>query len=114
MSELPERDWKSMRKMCDELLERLAKRINRRSREILEAGDGKAIDVYRELYAHIDASDRVIAECFDDWRRSTLMLRVLALRRHGLLTDTDLDRLSDQGRETIHRLEAPSGDFSTG
>lgn len=96
-----------MRKMHDELLERLADRINRRSREILAAEGGRAIDLYRKLYGHIEASDRVIAECFDDWRRSTLIYRVLSLRRHGLLTDGDLDRLSEEGRETIRELEKP-------
>ena len=106
MDSLQERDWKTMRRMKDELLERLAERINRRSLEILESGEGSEISRHRELYKYIDESDGVIAECFDDWRRSTLLYRVLAMRRHGLLTDEDLEQFSDVGQDAVRRSEA--------
>lgn len=106
MHELPERDWKTLRKMKGELLEELAERVTRRSAEILESELGSALDRYRILYRHLEESDGIIADCFDDWRRSTLMKRILSMRQHGLLTDKRMELLSEEGREQVRSVEA--------
>ncbi|MDA3873509.1 MAG: hypothetical protein PF795_06080 [Kiritimatiellae bacterium] len=103
--ELPERDWKTMRKMKGGLLEELAERITRRSREILDSEPGSELDRYRMLYRHLEESDKIIAQCFDDWRRSTLPIRLFSLRRHGLLPDERMEQLSEEVQERLRHAE---------
>jgi hypothetical protein len=37
-----------------------------------------------------------VADCFNDWRRSNILDKLLMLRRHQLLTDEHVSRLSAQ------------------
>ena len=104
MDQIPERDWKYMRGIQSDLLEALADRTNDRSREILSGQAGSSLERYRELYRHILESDDVIANCFDDWRRSNLIIKLLFLRRHGLLPDEHLKQLSKNTQNQIETL----------
>ena len=85
----PERDWKYMRKIHDDLLVRLCERINKKSIAILKEGIGSEHEKYLKLYKHIQNSDRIIADCFNDWRRSTLIMKLTAIQHHDLLNLDD-------------------------
>ena len=67
---------------------------------------------YRLRYEHLKSSDRIVADCFDGWARSSILLRILMLRREGLLTDEHLSRMSEDTRdslETLSQLEGMEG-----
>ena len=101
---MTEGDWKYLRSLHDELLEKLAQRINDRTRQIL-ATPGLAEDKKRhQVYRHMKDSDHIIARCFDDWRRSTLLLRLLAIHREGLLTEEQFAHLSPMTQESLKAL----------
>ena len=93
-----------MRSVKSELLATLCRRINEETAAILDDETLAPHDKYLSVYQHIQESDAIVAECFDNWRRSTLMLRLLALAKHDLLTDEQLARLSDRTRGTLHFL----------
>jgi len=97
---IPERDWKYMRRLKDDLLARLFRQINSQSLEILKQADVSDREKYRTLYAHIRDSDKIVADCFDDWRRSTLMEKVFLLCYHGLLEE-DIQELSEETQERV-------------
>jgi hypothetical protein len=101
----PEREWKYMRKIMPDLLNTLADRINQESLAILSEEATSAHERYLKLFRHIHDSDEVVAECFDDWRRSRLLMRLISLRRHGLLTDEHMENLSEQTCDTIKALK---------
>jgi hypothetical protein len=84
---ITERDWKYMRSIQKELLLTLCARINEQAKAIICAKDGDPLERFRQLYSHVQASDHTVAVCFDDWRRSSIDARILALHHHGLLTD---------------------------
>jgi hypothetical protein len=102
--QIPERDWKYMRNNQEDLLNTLADRINRRALAILSEETISAHKRYLKLYRHIIKSDKIVADCFNDWRRSNLILKLLQLRRHSLLTDKYLENLSEPTRKTIEAL----------
>ena len=83
----PEKDWKYLRSISDEMLNILCGRINREVIEIVQSQDASEHAKYLRLYKHVQESDNVVADCFNDWRRSTLGRRLLSLLRHGLLTE---------------------------
>jgi hypothetical protein len=101
---IPEKDWKYLRSIEAELLSDLCRKINERAAEILRSESGSEHEKYLKLYKHIEASDVVIADCFNDWRRSNLWFKLPLLRRHSLLTDEHISRLSDESRELLDRF----------
>jgi hypothetical protein len=102
---LKERDWKYMRSIHDELLHRLCADINQRAAGIASADDTNPHERYLTLYRYIQEADGIIADCFNDWRRSRLSIKILALRRNDLLTDQHLQGLSPEAQEWLHKVE---------
>jgi len=102
---LPERDWKYMRKIKEHLLSSLCKQINQQSVAILAEQGNSEHEKYLKLYRYTEDSNRVIADCFDDWHRSTLFLKILELKRHGLMSKGQWQGISRETRERIKSLE---------
>ena len=69
---IPEKDWKYLRKIQAEMLSALCARINRQAVDLLQSHAESEHEKYRRLYEHVKDSDRVVADCFDDWRRSNI------------------------------------------
>ena len=101
---LPERDWKYLRAVKDQLLANLCRSINESAVQIVQTGGLTEHEKYLKLYRHIEASDKIVAECFDDWRRSNLWLKVVLLCRHKLLSDEHLKSLSNELRDRLELL----------
>ncbi|WP_462270594.1 hypothetical protein [Desulfobacter sp.] len=103
-AKIPEKDWKYLRKIEPDMLATLCGRINERSKTILNEKDKSEYKKYLQLYKHIKQSDKVVADCFNDWRRSNIWLKILLLRQHNLLTDENLDQMSDQCKAILQTL----------
>ncbi|MEJ2689818.1 MAG: hypothetical protein P8130_07690 [Deltaproteobacteria bacterium] len=103
---IPERDWKYLRKIQPEMLDALCARINRHAIQLLQSTEKTEHEKYLELYRHVNDSDQIVADCFNDWRRSNIWLKILALRRHGLLTDEHVSQLSKEGSELVEGLDS--------
>jgi len=103
---IPEKDWKYLRNIREELLSDLCKKINQDAVAILGSECGSEHNKYLKLYKHIEVSDRIVADCFNDWRRSNLWLKLPLLRRHNLLTDEHITNLTDESRELLNRFFA--------
>lgn len=103
MGDLPERDWKYLRSIQQELLDRLCRRILAEIQaEIAEAETNRsAHETYLSVYKLVDRSDHVIGDCCDDWRRSTIVARLYSLISLDLLSDEEQSHLSDETRERI-------------
>jgi hypothetical protein len=102
---IEEKDWKCLCSIHDELLHSLCSRVNAEAAEIARRSAGNPHQRYLALYKHIRDSDKLVAVCFNDWRRSTLHLKISELRYHGLLLDTHVDHLSDRVRTWLAGIE---------
>ncbi len=102
---LEELDWKYLRSMEKTLLNSLCHRINQEASRIVNSDLGSEHEKYRKLYRHIKDSDEIIADCFDDWRRSRIDITLLLLRKHGLITSEHVEHLSDSCKEFLRRAE---------
>lgn len=101
MSDFPEADWKYMRALKPALLERLCKRINQKSVSILNDPVKTAYERYLDIFEKTQKDDMDIASAFDDWRRSTISIKIMEIYRQGLFTDSDLRGFSPQTKERI-------------
>jgi hypothetical protein len=105
MGDPAERDWKFMRKIHDDLLARLCNRINTQAKAIVDDRDTPDHKKYLSLYKHIQDSDDIIARCFNDWRRSTILRKMIAIKQEDLFTPEEFNGLSEDLRNTIAELE---------
>lgn len=103
---IPEKDWKYLRSIEKELLSELCRTINQKAAEIVHAGSGSEYDKYLLLYKYLKGADAVVAECFDDWRRSNLLFKLPLLHRHKILRDEHILNLTAETRERLGRFTA--------
>ena|ERR1700754_2103723 len=101
MDATPERDWQYLRRVRGQLLEALCARINGEASRIMADRSLNQYEKFLQLYTHVVEQNVVIADCFDDWKRSNIFLKLLLLRKHQLLTDEHISKLS---AETQRRL----------
>ena len=105
MADFTESDWKYLRGIHDEMLSALCGRINQRAGEITRDQSESEHAKYLRLFKHVRASDDVIAQCFNDWRRSTIALRTMCLRRHQVLTQEQFEHLSPGAQDMLNAME---------
>jgi len=103
---IAEKHWKYLRKIQPEMLAALCARINRQAMDLLQSGALSELEKYQRLYKHVRDCDKVVADCFDDWRRSNMLLKVASLRHEDLLTDEHLGHLSDETRELVEKIQS--------
>ena len=96
MADFPERDWKYLRSIHDEMLEELSRRTNDEIRRVLASADLSEDEKRRSIYDIVARGDRIVAACFNDWRRSTIVVRCWALQKHGLLKPEHIEKLDPQ------------------
>jgi hypothetical protein len=87
MRKLPESDWKKLTGIKEKALARFCRRVliqvhSKSTPEHLEL----AHQTYLELYRFIDENDELLADLFDDWRRSTALTALMGWLSHGLVT----------------------------
>ncbi len=103
-----EREWKILRRLKPLALERLTRRILEGAQEIIaSAEEGKSHDAYLKLFRYIDEQDKIVADCFDDWRRSTADITLLYWRRYELITDEEFQAFTPEVRAGINFLLTP-------
>jgi len=101
MDRIPETDWEYLRKIQDELLEKLSKRINDKVREALADTAASEYERRGNVNGLVHDWDKVVAECFNGWSRSNAVWSLLALRHWGLLTDDPLRNLTEETQRIV-------------
>ncbi len=101
MSKIPERDWKKLRALKDEKLGKACGNIMVEIEKIIKKREGKEYASYQEIWKLLTKEDEKIATMFDDQRRSTAILKIAALRRHGYLSDEEMKEFSSETQEKI-------------
>ncbi|MCB8977503.1 MAG: hypothetical protein H6657_08795 [Ardenticatenaceae bacterium] len=97
MRHLPESDWKKLRPIREKALARLCMRtlmqIHAKSEPVHFEEAHKA---YLEVYKLVDESDELVADLFNDWRRSIAIIRLMGWLSHGLVTEEEFCLLSQE------------------
>jgi len=106
MSDILESDWQYLKNQKKALLDRLCNRIldNIQAECNLEKRKPDAHEQYLKVYHHIERWDKLVADCFDDWRRSTIIYKILFLIKHQVITNEELAQLSDETKEHLKFL----------
>lgn len=103
--DIKESDWKHLRNLKQILLERACSGINQEAQLVLNNVNGLSqYEVYISLYKHIEKKDKIIADCFNDHKRSKAIEIILNLLRHKLITDEEIQVFSDETKAIINKI----------
>jgi hypothetical protein len=99
--EIPERDWKVLRKLKPIALDRFCKRALAELKYRAKADDGEHHAAYLAVYKAMQERDAEIAAAFNDMRRSQAFLRLIGIRRLKLLTDEEWNEFSEKTQRSV-------------
>jgi|YNPBryBLVA2012_1023415.scaffolds.fasta_scaffold28472_1 hypothetical protein len=104
----PEPDWKVLSRLRPLALDRLCRHILQEAGEILaRAEEGKNHQTYLDLYRHIHKRDKVLSDCFDDWRRSQALFLLINWRAESLVTEEEFAVFSPETRDAVEWFLKP-------
>jgi hypothetical protein len=104
MSSVPEKDWKLFRKLQEELTAKACELIFIQVANIANDRVGKEHQAYSDLYRLIEAEDAKIAEIFNNPTRNNVLLKIVALKNHGVLNDEQLQLFSEETQKFVSRM----------
>jgi hypothetical protein len=101
--DFPESDWKILRELKPILLDRFCKRVLEELVNLAAAAGESDHQRYLSVYKHLHERDKELGRAFDDHRRSTAVMRLVAIRSLGLLKPEELSRFSPETRADLER-----------
>ncbi len=104
MKNFPESDWKQLRAMQGEKLSLVCERVFGLAENIAQQRKGEEHEAFLRLWDAVNEGNDLIAQLFDDTRRSNAMFKLIAWRKHGLLSDSELGSLTKETREALRHL----------
>jgi methionyl-tRNA synthetase len=98
--DFPESDWKVLRSVKQDALNRLCERIMDECRRVMDDGSLSAHQRYLKLFKLIQDRDEDVANAFNDMRRSRAVQQISWMRYLNLFTDEEWERFSPDTRDT--------------
>ena len=102
MNEVIESDWKYFRSQLDTWRERYLSKVNQKLASILSDNKLNETDKFWKIKKACEQKERVLFNCFDDIRRSTMILRLAEMYKNKVITTEDLQAFQD---ESIKQVE---------
>jgi hypothetical protein len=87
-----------------ELLQTFCKRVNDKASRLLANSSLSEHEKFMRLFEHFIEQNQILAQCFDDWRRSNIFSKLISLRMQRLLTEKYFSRLSEETRAKINMI----------
>lgn len=102
--EISESDWKTLRQVRTEALERFCKQILLEI-ERIHSGSAKSFhQKYLDVWQVLRQRDKEIAEAFDNPRRSRAVAQLAAMKARGLVNEGEFLRFSQETRALVNHL----------
>jgi len=101
MENIAESDWKKIRALKDEALNKASGEILNKVKTLLEKQNSSAHEIYLELYQLIEREDKNIELMFDELKRSTAYFKLASWKRFGVINDQDLGQFTPETQRII-------------
>lgn len=95
MDKLTERDWKKIRSLKDENLNKACERILKKVTEIINREEGTPHKKYLDIRRLLKNEAEQIGRVFNDLKRSNAGLKLASWKVNGLLSDDELKEFSE-------------------
>jgi hypothetical protein len=101
---IPERDWKLFTKLREVALERFCERTLDEMKQLIASSSASHYERYLAIFKVVDRQDTELARLFDDFRRSTAIVQLAAMRARKLITDEELATFTAETREAVKSM----------
>ena len=105
MREIKESDWKVFRKLHPIAVERYCQRVLAENEQLVKDTTQTAHERYLAIFRLYFDRNKEMARLFDDFRRSTAWMQLVAIKRHGLITDEEFAEFSQETRDFFAGFE---------
>ena len=99
--EIPEQDWKTLRRLTPRLLDRFCQKVLDEAVKIGKGSIQTSHERYLKLYRYLKKQDRILGDAFNDHRRSTAFFKLANIYSLGLFTDEEFAEFSEDTRDVI-------------
>ena len=99
MRSIPERDGKQLRAIQSEKVALTCERILSAAESIAKQRKNNEHEAFLKLWDEANKGNELIAELFDDIRRSNALFKLIAWRKHNLLSKAELDLFSEETQQ---------------
>ena len=106
MQDIPEQDWKIIRKLKDKLLQKACDNILAKLKSIIADKQSNSHKTYLDLWKTLKKEDQELGLMFDDVKRSTALFKLATWKSSGLITDIDFEQFSEETKNKINIIEA--------
>ena len=104
MSSVPEKDWKLFRKLQIELTAKACEMVFKKIENIASDRFGKEHQSYLDLYRLIEIEDAKIAEMFNNPTRNNVLLKIVALKKLGVLSREQFALFSEETQNIVKKI----------
>lgn len=104
MRHIKESDWKYLRKIKDEILNRHCDAILEAVDLIIQNRKGAEHKSYIQIYSLINKKDDEIAITYNDLKRSNAIEKICNMRRHLAMTDDEFSKFSEETQNIVNRI----------
>ena len=98
---MQESEWKRFRKLHVVALNRFCEKVLQEISQIGADARKSPHERYLQIYKVIQQQDKVIAEAFNDSRRSTALMQLAVIHSRGLITDDELSEFTQETRDVV-------------
>lgn len=109
MLPIKEADWKTLRQLHPVALDRYCQRILEEIARLGNSAGKSAHQRYIDVYRLVESRDKELERVFSGYSRSRALHEILALREHGLLTEQEYWRFSEETRGLVDTLGSGHG-----
>ena len=103
MRSIPERDWKQLRAIQSEKVALTCERILSAAESIAKQRKNNEHEAFLKLWDEANKGNELIAELFDDIRRSNALFKLIAWKKNNLLSKAELDLFSEETQQALRR-----------
>lgn len=101
--EIPESDWKLLRKFHESALERYCEATIAAIGQLCIGPTAKFHERYLQIFELVDTKNDELGALFDNMlRRSVAISHILGLRRHGLIADNEFSQFTEEVQAKVN------------
>ncbi len=105
MNSFPESDWKKLRALRDDALNRFcARALNGTQKKLANSDNDNPHKAYLNVYRYLDGQDDELGSLFNDWRRSTALITLTGWVQANLVKDEEFEAFTEQTKTSVKTL----------
>ena len=104
MREIAEKDWKHFKTLHQLAVNRFSKETLSNISQIIASKEIETKhEKYLEIYQYIKKRDKLLGDCFNEYRRSTAKLSILQIYNLGLFKPEEFNLFSDDVKDFVRK-----------